>query len=87
MLLVGGGAREYTTALVHFESKMMNDYWDDWQKEALAAGVKAPLVLAHLDNVGAWLGFCESLTIALGAWALYVAIAMAFGALGAAFGG
>ncbi|MES2163807.1 MAG: hypothetical protein V4476_21825 [Pseudomonadota bacterium] len=36
-------------ALVHFESKMMNDYWDDWQKEALAAGVKAPLAKLGME--------------------------------------
>lgn len=26
-----------------------NDYWDDWQREALAAGVKAPLAKLGME--------------------------------------
>lgn len=63
LLLVGVGLLIGPAAQIAALS--LGVYWLGWSL------LKLPLALTHIDNVGAWLGFCESLTIAIGGWALF----------------
>ncbi|MBS0297226.1 MAG: DoxX family membrane protein [Proteobacteria bacterium] len=65
LLLVGAGLPARRTARVAAVS--LGVYWLGWSL------LKLPVALTHIDNVGAWLGFCESFTIAIGGWALFSA--------------
>ena len=63
LLLVGAGLLIRRTAPV--AALLLGAYWFFWSV------LKLPVALTHIDNVGAWLGFCESFTIAIGGWALF----------------
>jgi hypothetical protein len=50
LVLVGSAAEGVQFRSVKiFKGKTMTDYWDDWQREALAAGVKAPLAKLGME--------------------------------------
>jgi uncharacterized membrane protein len=65
LLLLGASLLIQRTAQI--AAVLLGVYWLFW------SALKLPVALTHIDNVGAWLGFCESFTIAVGGWALFEA--------------